>query len=503
MLNTVALAGPAIASFFLCAVLLAVPFTTVADAHPPVAPPGKPPSDEYTTTAKYVATFYPLWFTWRQAQNTNRFIGPERVSPLYHAVVAVNDDTVYCSSYLNLIDSNGQQQPVIMTVPTTVSPDTCSNDTSVTYSALVMDPYGDVFVDLLPHGSPPISGGRYALTGPDYMGQPPLPPEVIPVSVPVNYPTVIFRIDKYHAFEALEYENQIHQADLFRLSLQVQTLSDYLDCPYRGHTQILPEIAFSVPYKTDADTEIANDPIAFLHELQTAVAFERNQPLSQYEQQLSDEFNQLFGDGVFGKKSDFARGAQAAHSGIVNNYLTHVDPPAAGNYWVHFTNIGDWNDQELSDAFDRSSITEFCQYCNDISAAAYYHAFRDGEGRPLKGDNPHGYVLTFPPPSGLGVYPGPEAERFWSLTAYTPDAIELVPNPINKYEVASYTGALLNPDGSLSVFLATERPDGVPIENWLPVPSGPFNIMLRVYGVVPNSSVQENTYVPPAIDSRH
>jgi hypothetical protein len=29
----------------------------------------------------------------------------------------------------------------------------------------------------------------------------------------------------------------------------------------------------------------------------------------------------------------------------------------------------------------------------------------------------------------------PDAERFWSITAYTPYAIELVPNPANKYAV--------------------------------------------------------------------
>ena len=78
----------------------------------------------------------------------------------------------------------------------------------------------------------------------------------------------------------------------------------------------------------------------------------------------------------------------------------------------------------------------------------------------------------------------------------------MVPNPIGKYEVASYTGAHLNPNGTLSVYLATERPADVPLANWLPIPSGPFNIRLRVYGVIPGSPVADNSYVPPAIDRR-
>jgi hypothetical protein len=39
---------------------------------------------------------------------------------------------------------------------------------------------------------------------------------------------------------------------------------------------------------------------------------------------------------------------------------------------------------------------------------------KDGNGNPLDGTNPLGYVLTFP----AGQFP--EAMRFWSLTAYTP-----------------------------------------------------------------------------------
>jgi hypothetical protein len=105
-------------------------------------------------------------------------------------------------------------------------------------------------------------------------------------------------------------------------------------------------------------------------------------------------------------------------------------------------------------------------------------------------------VLTFP----AGQLP--KAKRFWSLTAYTPQSIELVRNRKNKYVVASYTeGLKSNPDGSLSVYMARDLPAGVPVANWLPIPSGAFNIMLRVYG--PEGSVADDTYVPPAIDQRH
>ena len=118
---------------------------------------------------------YPIWFTWRQAQNTNRFIGPERVSPLYHGVVAINDDTKYCSSYLNLDPTSPQGEPVmILTVPSTIPPGTCADGTSVTYSILTLDPYCDVLTLMpsIPDGVPPVAGGTYALTGPTGTGPP-------------------------------------------------------------------------------------------------------------------------------------------------------------------------------------------------------------------------------------------------------------------------------------------------------------------------------------------
>jgi hypothetical protein len=52
--------------------------------------------DIISTTRNYVETFYPLWFTHLQFNVVphNTFIGPNRISPLYQGVVAINDDTL-------------------------------------------------------------------------------------------------------------------------------------------------------------------------------------------------------------------------------------------------------------------------------------------------------------------------------------------------------------------------------------------------------------------------
>jgi hypothetical protein len=201
-------------------------------------------------------------------------------------------------------------------------------------------------------------------------------------------------------------------------------------------------------------------------------------------QALSDRFNSLFGDGG-ADLSEFSAGARAAHELILDRYLNHTGPTS----WITFLNMGDWG----SNVVERSSITEFIQYGNGRGTAAYYHAFKDETGAPLDGDNGAGYVLTF---SAEQI---PQAKRFWSVTAYTPDSIELIHNSANKYEVASYEpGLRKGADGSVSIYIAKELPAGVPEANWLPVASGRFNLMLRVYG--PEGNVTGD-YVPPGIQS--
>ena len=72
----------------------------------------------FNTTVAYVVQFYPLWFTYYQSQlashGRNRLVGPDRISPIYHYVVAINVDTLYVSSYLDLTAG-----PVILTIPAT------------------------------------------------------------------------------------------------------------------------------------------------------------------------------------------------------------------------------------------------------------------------------------------------------------------------------------------------------------------------------------------------
>ena len=132
----------------------------------------------FDTTVAYVVQFYPLWFTYYQSlvPSPNRLAGPNRISPIYHYVVAINVDTLYASSYLDLT-----AQPVILKIPST----------TIRYSILMLDPYGDIF----DAGIPPETAGTFALTGPGFTGT--LPPEVTPIAMPLDFSSLIFRADKF------------------------------------------------------------------------------------------------------------------------------------------------------------------------------------------------------------------------------------------------------------------------------------------------------------------
>jgi hypothetical protein len=226
--------------------------------------------------------------------------------------------------------------------------------------------------------------------------------------------------------------------------------------------------------------------------VQAALRSPATAPLSKSDLQLSREFNRLFAaankaarHGNPGPLSQMIQGARAAHAMIIHNWLSHTDP----NNWVYFSNFANWHTAYL----DRAAGNEYIQYGNNASAAGYYNAFTDGSGAPLNGAQVPAYRLTF---SKNQI---PQAGRFWSLTAYLPRGNTLVPNAARKYEVAKFTpGLVTNPNGSITIYLQAAPPSAALRPNWLPVPRGPFDVLLRVYGPEGNTSPGAK-YVPPKI----
>lgn len=430
----------------------------------------------YDSAYEYTVRFFPRFFTWMQfrihsdssngpSNIANRLTGPAGMGPEYKIVVAINDDTIYAETFLDV--SSGA---VILTIP----------EYANKYSILQLDVYGNIFSTAL-SANVPKNGGVYGFVQSGSFQT--LPDGVTRVEVPYPFTTFAIRIDKYSSSG----EDWIDAANEFRSNLSLQTLAEYNPDSTSGRTLVLPLSFFAPSVKLMADEGVAKWPEAFLTTLQEAMASLSTQPITDDDRALMQRFDTAFAvaksvvDHDSGPLTEIIRGAQAAYAAIINRWQSH----RGTTNWIHFDNIGHWGANYL----DRSALTEYIQVGNDRNAAYYANAFVDGNGLPLDGGS-FDYTLEFSKDQL------PEYQRFWSLTAYTPEYIELVPNEAKKYVVASYTSGLVTKDDGVTIVMSAKEPK-TETPNWLPIPRGHFSLLFRVYG--PLGSALAGTYVVPKI----
>jgi hypothetical protein len=422
------------------------------------------------TTRDYVIRFWPRWISFAQqtanrvAGGTNALIGPEiPMSPQFRTINAINDDTIYAST----LGLDLTQGPVILTIPATTT----------IYSILPLNVFGDTFETNIPSQTP----GAYALTLVGWRGT--LPAGVTRVDVPYPVTLWFFRADKYSPTG----QNMVAEATQFRAGLRMATLANYLADPNTGPPTIVPMFPLlTFSFKVAEDVTALATPQLFLRTTQRAVHDPSTQPMYPSDLRLSQQFDRVFAaaQGHPAQLRSIERAVRDAYRAIVARWMTHV----GATHWIHFDNIAAWGTAYL----DRAAVTEYLQYSNNAAAAGYWAAFADGAGRQLNGAR-HDYKLTF------AANQIPDAKRFWSLTAYVPGTIELVPNPANKYLVARYTpGLVYNADGGVTIYMSPTKPRNAPAANWLPVPRGQFSVYLRAYGPEGNTAPGSG-YTPPPV----
>jgi hypothetical protein len=449
---------------------LSVPTASAADQRAAATAASQSGDSAAKIARDYTVRFWPRWISYAQQQGylatlgANQLIGPEvPMGPQLRIINAINDDTIYASSfYIDL-----RPGPVILTLP----------KTPTIFSILPLDVFGTTFDS----GIASQASGTYALTLAGWKGT--LPPGVTRLTVPEPVTLWIFRADKYSPTG----QDYISEAETFRAGLRLATLADYRADPNAGAPKILPLFpSFAFSFKLAEDIAATRAPQLFLRTTQRAVADPATTPLSASDRRLSRQFDQLFAAAQNDRRlmRTIERAVGQAYRAIVARWLNHV----GSTNWIHFDNIADWGTNYL----DRAATTEYLQYGNNAAAAGYWAAFEDGAGRTLNGAR-HDYKLTFTKDQL------PDAKRFWSLTAYTPRTVELIPNPANKYLVARYTpGLVYNADGGVTIYMSVTKPANVPAANWLPTRRGQFNVYLRAYGPEGNTAPGSG-YVPPKI----
>jgi len=106
---------------------------------------------------------------------------------------------------------------------------------------------------------------------------------------------------------------------------------------------------------------------------------------------------------------------------------------------------------------------------------ALYPPVTTSDGKPMNAQ--HDYVIR------MSKDELPPAKIFWSLTLYDSANGFFIPNEHKKYSVGENAGMKLNDKGGIDVYIAAQKPAGVPEENWLPVNRKDENldVILRLY----------------------
>jgi len=129
-------------------------------------------------------------------------------------------------------------------------------------------------------------------------------------------------------------------------------------------------------------------------------------------------------------------------------------------------------------------------YVNEPEESIYPAAIADSSGAMLNGA--HRYRIRF------GADAMPPVDAFWSMTAYDSKTAQLTENPLRRYAIGDRTkGLRYGEDGSLEIVLsALPPPEGT--HNWLPVPTGAFHLVTRMY--LPRSEALDGRYALPPVE---
>jgi hypothetical protein len=106
---------------------------------------------------------------------------------------------------------------------------------------------------------------------------------------------------------------------------------------------------------------------------------------------------------------------------------------------------------------------------------AVYPAIATADGKQINAQND--YVIR------MSADELPPTDVFWSLTLYDLENGFFIPNDRKKYSVGENAGMKLDEDGGIEIYVAAEKPEGVPEENWLPITrkDEDMDIVLRAY----------------------
>jgi hypothetical protein len=180
--------------------------------------------------------------------------------------------------------------------------------------------------------------------------------------------------------------------------------------------------------------------------------------------------------------SEIEAGARTAREAIlaalptlgtqVNGWTTFTDTMGVyGNYY-----------------FKRAVVAAVGLGANPAEDAIYPVLMADADGEPLSGE--HDYRIHF------DADQLPPVHAFWSITMYDAEGFQ-VANELNRFALGDRDPLTYNDDGSLDILLQHHNPGPGGETHWLPTPTGPLGVTMRLYA--PKPEAMDGRWNPPPV----
>lgn len=385
-------------------------------------------------------------------------------------VTTPNNDTFYSSAWLDL-----SIEPMFLTVPPV-------GDLYYSYACM------DLFTNNFAYVSHRLYGGdppTHMLVGPRWTGDP--PSEVKLVRAPTNSVWLLGRI-------LVDGPEEIDRVRILQARVLLET-PDQRNERRILETRELMRQRTVAPAESIADWPALNpgDPFDLFEVTMRALG---ESPLSERDLAVFEGFAPL--KLRPGRKFDLRAFSESERRAIQAGIeQARVEIRGAGGRFGKTVDGWTYGERHLGnfgeDYLYRAHVALTGLAALEPMEAVYLACNNDSNGRPLSGAN--AYRLTFPA-DGL-----PPARAFWSLAMYevTPEGRAFfIDNPLGRYSIGDRTpGLQKSADGSLTIYLQRERPDGERAANWLPAPSGPMRLVLRAYE--PEDSLIRGLYRAPGV----
>jgi hypothetical protein len=183
-----------------------------------------------------------------------------------------------------------------------------------------------------------------------------------------------------------------------------------------------------------------------------------------------------------GQRAEVEAGAEAAREALIAAPRTIAVPV---NGWaVNTDTMGVYGNFY----FRRATIALAGLGANPVEDAIYPLLIADADGDPTVGDT--NYLIHF------DADQLPPVDAFWSITMYDAEGFQAA-NKLDRFALGDRDPLAYGPDGSLDIYVQPTNPGPNLEANWLPAPSGPIGITMRLYA--PRADALNRTWSAPTV----